>query len=105
MKLGAEAYLDWANLNRIVSINITSNFSELNASFVVIPAYNEEATIETLLKRVSAQKFADVEMEVIVVDDGSVDETRNILNENDDLYDRLILRSSNGGKGALFGTD
>ena len=67
---------------------------------VVIPAYNEEATIETLLKRVSAQKFADVEMEVIVVDDGSVDETRNILNENDDLYDRLILRSSNGGKGA-----
>ena len=67
---------------------------------VVIPAYNEEATIETLLKRVSAQKFADVEMEVIVVDDGSVDETRNILNENEDLYDRLILRSSNGGKGA-----
>ena len=67
---------------------------------VVIPAYNEEATIETLLKRVSAQKFADVEVEVIVVDDGSVDETRNILNENDDLYDRLILRSSNGGKGA-----
>ncbi len=67
---------------------------------VVIPAYNEEATIETLLKRVSAQKFADVEMEVIIVDDGSVDETRNILNENEDLYDCLILRASNGGKGA-----
>jgi len=43
---------------------------------VVIPVYNERATIETLLKRVHA---VGLDKEIIVVDDGSTDGTRELL--------------------------
>jgi glycosyltransferase involved in cell wall biosynthesis len=45
---------------------------------VVIPVYNERRTIEELLRRVQA---IDVDKEIIVVDDGSTDGTREFLKE------------------------
>lgn len=45
---------------------------------VVIPAYNERATIEELLYRVQA---VNIDKEVIIVDDGSTDGTRDFLQE------------------------
>ncbi len=45
---------------------------------VVIPVYNERATIEQLLQRVQA---VGIEKEIIVVDDGSTDGTRELLQE------------------------
>lgn len=38
---------------------------------VIIPAYNEQATILELLREVRSQKVEGVEFEVIVIDDGS----------------------------------
>jgi glycosyltransferase involved in cell wall biosynthesis len=69
---------------------------------VVIPAYNEINTIEKILSRVQATGLAS---EIIVVDDGSVDGTRGLLetlNGIDNL--RVILHERNKGKGAAVMT-
>jgi len=67
---------------------------------ILIPAYNEEATILELLGRVAKQKIKGVRFEVLVIDDGSEDRTVELLEKNPDLYTRLLKRSQNGGKGA-----
>lgn len=67
---------------------------------VVVPAYNEEATIVALLERVREQQLAGVEFEVIVVDDGSMDRTVQLLEASPHLYTRLVRQPRNMGKGA-----
>lgn len=67
---------------------------------VIVPAYNEEATILELLGRVARQKIKGVQFEVIVIDDGSTDGTAEVLEQNAALYTKLIKKPTNGGKGA-----
>jgi glycosyltransferase involved in cell wall biosynthesis len=67
---------------------------------VIVPAYNEELMIITLLERVRAQRIDGVHLEVVVVDDGSSDSTVARLEGRPELYDLLIKRQQNGGKGA-----
>ena len=67
---------------------------------IVIPVYNEEKTILEVLGRVRAQSVDGIAMEVIVVNDGSKDGTRQKLDENPCLYDQVIHQPKNGGKGA-----
>ncbi|MCK5651626.1 MAG: glycosyltransferase family 2 protein, partial [Gemmatimonadetes bacterium] len=70
---------------------------------VVIPAYNEVRTAERLLERV---REVPLRLEVIVVDDGSTDGTRDLLADLRDrgLIDRLVLHEQNRGKGAALRT-
>ncbi len=69
---------------------------------VLIPVYNEINTIEEILQRVEAQKLAD---EILLVDDGSTDGTREILKTLDKKGSvRVILREENQGKGAAVRT-
>lgn len=69
---------------------------------VIIPAYNEINTIEEILRRVQAMELAD---EILVVDDGSKDGTRELLQEMDGSGPlRLILHEINRGKGAAVTT-
>ena len=67
---------------------------------VIVPAYNESATILEILREVRAQSVEGAVFEVIVVDDGSRDNTVALLEANSTLYDRLIKQPKNGGKGA-----
>jgi glycosyltransferase involved in cell wall biosynthesis len=69
---------------------------------VIIPVYNEEGNIKEILKRVRATKLAH---EIVVVDDGSQDGTRDILKELDGKNKvRVILQEKNQGKGAAVVT-
>ena len=67
---------------------------------IIVPAYNEEATILRILGRVAAQQVDGVEFEVLVIDDGSTDRTVELLEQAPELYTKLIKRPRNGGKGA-----
>lgn len=67
---------------------------------VIVPAYNEEATVLIVLERVKKVVIPEVEIETIVVDDGSKDQTVYLLKANPQLYSKLILLPKNGGKGA-----
>ena len=67
---------------------------------IIIPTYNEEATIIQLLEKVQAVSIEDFSLEVLVIDDGSADRTTELLEERPELYTKLIKRASNGGKGA-----
>ena len=68
---------------------------------VVVPCYNEEATIESLLAQVLQSPWV---AEVIVVDDGSRDRSREILAGLDNPRVRVILHDRNQGKGAALRT-
>jgi glycosyltransferase involved in cell wall biosynthesis len=75
---------------------------------VVIPAYNERATVQDLLARVAQAPLPPgVGLEMIVVDDGSRDGTRELLGELEKAGNppfRLILHPENRGKGAAIRT-
>ena len=66
---------------------------------VVMPAYNEMATIEQVIDAVLASPYT---AEVVVVDDGSTDGTREALAKLDDPRVRLFLQPVNQGKGAAI---
>ncbi|GMV07137.1 MAG: dolichol-phosphate mannosyltransferase [Gemmatimonadota bacterium] len=70
---------------------------------VVIPCYNEVSTVENLLRKV---REVPLRMEVIVVDDGSGDGTRDLLPalEREGLIDQLVFHEQNAGKGAALRT-
>ena len=71
---------------------------------VVIPVYNEKNTIEEIVKKVKSVELPDVEKELILIDDGSKDGTRDILKkmqvEQKDL--QIYFQGINGGKGATL---
>ncbi|HNO31399.1 MAG TPA: glycosyltransferase family 2 protein [Anaerolineales bacterium] len=69
---------------------------------VIIPVYNEVESIETILKRVLDTKLVS---EIVCVDDGSRDGTRDILKTLDGKNGvRVILHEKNQGKGAAVRT-
>jgi len=68
---------------------------------VVIPVYNEVTTIKEVISSVMAAPY---DKEVIVIDDGSVDGTREILNELSSPGLQIISHERNRGKGAALRT-
>jgi glycosyltransferase involved in cell wall biosynthesis len=75
--------------------------AELKIS-VIIPAYNEKTTIREIVARV---KQTGIPSEILIVDDGSVDGTRELLQElaSDEIV-RVVLHDRNQGKGAAVTT-
>jgi glycosyltransferase involved in cell wall biosynthesis len=69
---------------------------------VIIPVYNEKHTIEEIIRRVKAQNIAS---EILIVDDGSTDGTRQIIESMDGEGEiKVILHDRNLGKGAAVRT-
>lgn len=68
---------------------------------VIVPCYNEEATILQLLGQVLDSPWVT---EVVVVDDGSADASRELLATVDDQRVRVIHQPRNMGKGAALRT-
>lgn len=72
---------------------------------VIIPVYNEESTIAEVIDRVSALEVPGFEKEIIVVDDGSRDESASIIDNYRKKYPNIIkVHTSliNLGKGAAI---
>ena len=67
---------------------------------IIVPVFNEEKTILEVLKKVNNIKLSKLQKEIIVVDDGSNDNTSNILLKNKNLYNHLYSNKSNKGKGS-----
>lgn len=69
---------------------------------VVIPCYNEAATIETIINAVRNSPYNPIE--IIVVDDCSNDGTREILQQLLHVIDKILYHEVNQGKGAALRT-
>jgi glycosyltransferase involved in cell wall biosynthesis len=69
---------------------------------VIMPVYNEMHTLREILERV---REVDLDKEIIVVDDGSTDGSRDILREEEQANDlRVFYHEQNQGKGAAVRT-
>ncbi len=70
---------------------------------VVMPIYDEERTLEEIVRRVLATPY---ELDLVLVDDGSTDRSRKIMRELEAQHDsiRCFYHESNQGKGAALCT-
>jgi glycosyltransferase involved in cell wall biosynthesis len=68
---------------------------------VVMPVFNEEKTIEEIIRKVQA---IDVDKEIIIVDDFSTDRTRDILKGIKEKNIKILFHDRNLGKGAALKT-
>jgi len=69
---------------------------------ILIPAFNEQDTIIDVLEQVARQSIDDFEIEVIVIDDGSRDNTVQLVEGRPELYSKFLKQPLNGGKGAAI---
>ncbi len=74
---------------------------------IIVPAYNEEATIKTMLTRLQALNLQSVsDVEVIVINDGSSDKTREAIltfqRDHPDFKLKYLENNINQGKGAAL---
>ena len=66
---------------------------------IIIALYNEEKTIIEILNRINKTKKNNYEYEIIVINDGSTDKSLKLLQENSNLYNKLLDFKNNKGKG------
>ncbi len=70
---------------------------------ILMPVYNEQATLREILKQIRAVEIPGVDKEIIAVDDGSTDGSREILAEEEASNDLMVIyHEQNRGKGAAI---
>ncbi|CAK8712106.1 Undecaprenyl-phosphate 4-deoxy-4-formamido-L-arabinose transferase [Candidatus Electronema halotolerans] len=78
--------------------NPAAGFAKLS---IVIPAYNEEKTLQTVVKTVQAVQLP-LAKELVLVDDASTDSTRQIMEQLPDSNIVRVFHEQNQGKGAAL---
>jgi len=69
---------------------------------IIVPVYNEDRFIQQVVDELLGLKF---DKEIIVIDDGSTDNTRSILGEYESNKEiRIIYHKNNKGKGGAIKT-
>ena len=76
----------------------TPNYHKLS---VIVPIYNERNTVAEVVRRMRAVDLP-VEREILLVDDGSTDGTRDVLRQLSDSTVRVLMHHHNRGKGAAI---
>jgi len=70
---------------------------------VLVPVFNERNTVVEVLRRIRAVEIP-LEREIVVVDDGSTDGTRDVLRQLGDSTVKVVMHPVNRGKGAAIRT-
>jgi len=70
---------------------------------IIIPVYNEKNTIKKILDLVEQVQLDEIEKEIIIVDDFSIDGTRDVLKDLENKY-KIFYHSENMGKGSALRT-
>ena len=70
---------------------------------VIVPVYNERNTVAEVVRRMRAVELP-LEREIVIVDDGSTDGTRQVLSQLADSTVHVVLHDRNQGKGAAVRT-
>jgi len=65
---------------------------------IIIPVYNEEETLLKVLEKYNPLK-KNINFELIIVNDGSNDNTKKIINNNSSMFNKVVHLSKNQGKG------
>ena len=66
---------------------------------IIIPVYNEEKTIIQILEKIKNNSSNLLKYEIIVINDGSTDQSGKLLENNKHLFDKLLVNETNKGKG------
>lgn len=78
-----------------------NNFKKVS---IIIPVFNEQKTIQQIIERVTKISLNNLEKEMIIVDDGSNDGTREILRAINDKNIKIFYHQRNHGKGVALQT-
>ena len=78
----------------------TGGYTKLS---VIVPVFNERNTVVEIMRRMRAVALP-IEREIILVDDGSSDGTRQVLDQLADSTVRVVQHAANRGKGAAIRT-
>lgn len=71
---------------------------------VIVPVFNEEKTIQKIIQKIKSTKLKNISKEIIVVDDFSIDATRDILRKINDNSVKIYYHAKNCGKGTAIKT-